>query len=328
MHKILVIGGAGYIGSHIVSDLCELNHKVTVFDNFSTGFSENVDNRAQIVQGDILNDVDLKKVFKNSFDVVYHFAGLKAARDSMINPITFNEVNITGSNNIIKYVVNHNIKYFIFSSSAAVYGQPLYLPLDERHKLNPINYYGFTKLYVENLLSWHSKINNIHIACLRYFNAAGYDVKNRINKVEEKPNNFLPILMEAATGKRKAIEVYGGDYNTSDGSCVRDYIHVNDLSQAHIMSMDYIISERKNIIANLSTGKGCSVLEIIKAFERFSKIKIKYDIVDRKEGDPPSLYAVAKNAKQKLNWQPVYSNLETILSSMWQVYKRGKNDDS
>jgi len=316
--KILVIGGAGYIGSHVVDTLCELGHDVTVFDNLSSGFKENLGAKSKLVVGSILNLQDLEHVFSKGFDVVLHFAALKNVGESMMHPDRYATTNITGTLNILNMMAKYDIKSIIFSSSAAVYGSPKYIPIDENHPVNPESFYGFTKLDVENFLGWYSKIHKIHFAALRYFNAAGYTS----GKCKEKnPGNLLPIIMEVASGARKEVQVYGNDYDTEDGTGVRDYIHVLDLADAHVKAMDYILHNKKNIMINLSTETGHSVLELIRKAEEITERKIHYTIVDRRAGDVATVIASSALANKLLGWKPEHSDIDTIIRSMWDVYK-------
>ncbi|MGV8171586.1 MAG: UDP-glucose 4-epimerase GalE [Candidatus Woesearchaeota archaeon] len=317
--KVLVIGGAGYIGSHIVDALCNAGHDVTVFDNLSSGFVDNLDKRANLVVGDILNVDDLDLVFCKGFDVVMHFAALKNVGESMIHPDRYARTNITGTLNILNVMAKHDVKFIIFSSSAAVYGTPEYLPIDESHPVNPESFYGFTKLEIERFLEWYSKIYRMHFAALRYFNAAGYTP----GKCKEKnPGNLLPIVMEVASNQREEVQVYGNDYDTEDGTGVRDYIHVLDLANAHILAMNHIIAHKKNIIVNLSTQKGSSVLELIKKAEEITGEKIHYKIIGRRAGDTATVVASSKLANSLLGWKPEHSDIDTIIHSMWEVYQR------
>jgi len=318
--NVLVIGGAGYIGSHAVLELCENGHDVTVFDNLSSGHLLNIDSRAEFIQGDILRNDDLKNVFNGKFEAVFHFAALKAAGESMLEPGKYATSNITGTINILNKMLENNIKYFIFSSTAAVYGMPEYLPVDEKHPINPINFYGYTKLEIENLLHWYSNLKGIQFGALRYFNAAGYDMQGRIKGLEKPPNNLLPVVMESAIGIRNTMDIYGDDYNTPDGTGIRDYIHVNDLAIAHVRALNYIMEKQENLTLNLATGKGYSVLEVIKNIQEIIGRRINYKIVDRRPGDPAELIAVSNLANEKLNWECKYSDINTILQSMLNVY--------
>ena len=321
--KCLIIGGAGYIGSHIVLELLDNGHQVTVFDNLSTGSLKNIPDGVRFIEGDILNDADLTKTFESEvYDVVFHFAALKAAGESMDEPGKYAHHNITGSINILNAMVEYDVKKMIFSSSAAVYGYPEYLPIDENHPTKPINFYGFTKLEIEKLLSWYSKLTGLRFAALRYFNAAGYDVKGRIIEMEKNCANLLPIVMESAIGSREKVLIFGNDYETHDGTGIRDYIHVSDLASAHIKAMDYLEDENKDIIVNLGTGIGYSVLDVINETKKITGKAIPYQNVERRPGDPDDLVAKSKYANDLLDWKPIYSDLKTLLNSMWKMYNK------
>tara|TARA_B100001250_G_scaffold160066_1_gene137497 strand:+ start:1271 stop:2218 length:948 start_codon:yes stop_codon:yes gene_type:complete len=313
--NILVIGGAGYIGSHIVYELCDYGYNVTVLDNLSTGFESNIDSRAEFINDSFINLSNssiLKKI-----NCVIHLAALKAAGESMIKPVTYSKNNIIDTIDLINTCIDNNVEKFIFSSTAAVYGVPRYLPIDEKHSLNPINYYGFTKLTIEKQLSWYNKLKGLRIAFLRYFNAAGYDTKGRIKNIEKNPQNLLPIVMEVASGKRDSIDVFGNDYDTPDGTCLRDYIHVNDLALCHLKALEQLQSDEK-IITNLASGNYYSVFDVIKKVKQITKKEIKYSITNRREGDCPKIYASSNNL---LNYKNKFSDLDTIINSMWSIYK-------
>ena len=313
--NILVIGGAGYIGSHITYELCDQGYNVTVLDNLSTGFIENIDSRSSFIESSYA-DSSIRKILKET-DCVIYLAALKAAGESMLNPIKYSQKNIINSIQLINDCIDNNVKNFIFSSSAAVYGFPSYLPVDEEHPLNPINYYGFTKLIIEEQLLWYNQLKGLNVACLRYFNAAGYDVKGRIRNKEKDPQNLLPIVMEVAAGLREKINIFGNDYDTHDGTCLRDYIHVNDLALGHIKAIEMLPNNGK-IITNLATGNSYSVLDVINKSSKITNKEIKYSIVDRRDGDPDKLFASSNDV---LNYSNKYSDLETIIRSMWEIYK-------
>ncbi len=317
--KILVTGGAGYIGSHVVHELVDMGHEVVILDNFSLGRHENVDKRAMLIEGDVRRRTYLDKALPG-VNVVFHFAAWKAAGESMINPQKFAENNIAGTIHLLNTMLEYKVDKFVFSSSAAVYGNPQYLPIDERHPKNPTNYYGYTKLAIEENLAWYSQLKGLHYAALRYFNATGYDIKGRIKGKEKNAANLSPIVMETACGLRKELQVYGDDYDTPDGTCIRDYIHVNDLADAHLKAMDFIIKENKNLVVNLGTGSGHSVLEVIHAAEKVVNKAIPYKIVGRRVGDPGKLIASSDLADQLLGWRARHSDLQTIFSSMKPVY--------
>jgi len=320
--SILVIGGAGYIGSHVVLELCDQNYDVTVFDNLSTGNEINVDSRTNMIKGDILNIDELKNVFTRSYDVVFHFAALKASAESMKEPGKYATNNIIGTINILNQMAENGVHNIIFSSTAAVYGMPEYLPIDENHPLNPINFYGFTKLEIERILFWFRELKKINFAALRYFNAAGYDLKGRITALERNPENLLPTLMETAMGIRESMQIFGDDYDTADGTGIRDYIHVTDLASAHIKSMDFIINNHENLTLNLSTGRGYSVLDVIGQIKKITDIDIPFKVVSRRPGDPSEMVAISKLAQNIIKWECEYSDIKTILESMWKAYNQ------
>lgn len=320
-NNVLVTGGAGYIGSHVVLELCDNGYEVTVFDNLSSGLRENLDKRAEFVEGDILDTDHLDRLCsERQFDAVMHFAALKAAGESMEKPDLYAWQNITGTISMLNAMHRHGIKHIIFSSTAAVYGDPQYLPVDEDHPLEPINFYGFTKLEIERLLKWYSDLSGIRYAALRYFNAAGYDVEGRITGLEQNPANLLPVVMETASGRRQTMQVFGNDYETPDGTCIRDYIHVSDLATGHLKALHYLEENDRDLTLNLATGSGFSVLEVLRMAENITGRKINYEITGRREGDPEKLVAVSKKGND-LGWHAEHSGMETLIRSMWEVYK-------
>jgi len=323
--KVVIIGGAGYIGSHVVLDAVERGYDITVFDDLSTGFKENINENVQFINGSTLSISDLSKLFTlKRYDAVVHLAARKAAGDSMLEPAIYARNNIIGGQNVINACSDYNIKIIIFSSSAAVYGLPKYKLIDECHPLYPTNYYGQTKLHIEESLKWFSKLKGIKYASLRYFNAAGYDLKKRVKSLEINPQNLIPKVMEVAIGRKTQIAVYGNDYNTKDGTGVRDYIHVSDLAKAHIDSINYISNSKKNLTINLGNEIGYSVLDVLNKSSEMSKKKIEHRIEARREGDIGSLIANTDLAKKLIGWKPRYSDLDTIVNSTWEIYKTFK----
>ncbi len=319
--KVLVIGGAGYIGSHVVKELMANGHKVTVFDNLSSGLRENLFKENDFVYGNILIERDLEAVFSRGFDAFIHLAAFKAAGESMVEPEKYSINNITGTLNIMNAAVKHNCKIMIFSSSAATFGEPQYLPMDENHPQNPINYYGFTKLEIERFMEWYDKLRGLKFAALRYFNAAGYDPEGVVTGLEQKPENLLPRVMEAALGLRE-LKIFGTDYDTRDGTCIRDYIHVTDLARAHVLALDYIAKNKKSLKLNLGTNKGTTVKEIIDAARKISGKPIPVEEAPRRPGDPAELYAKYDLAKELLGWEPEYSDVETLVETTWKAYTK------
>ncbi|MDR2194795.1 MAG: UDP-glucose 4-epimerase GalE [Treponema sp.] len=320
--NILVIGGAGYIGSHVTRELLDGGHRVTVFDNLSSGLRENLFPDASFVYGDILDYTGLLHVMRDGgFDALVHLAAFKAAGESMIKPEKYSVNNISGTINILNAAVENSIKYVVFSSSAAVFGEPRYLPIDERHPTEPENYYGFTKLEIERFLGWYEKLKGIRFVSLRYFNAAGYDVKGRIKGRELNPANLIPIIMEAAAGIRREVQVFGNDYDTPDGTCIRDYIHVSDLAAAHAKALDYISANGKSLTVNLGSETGTSVLEVIETARRITGKPIPVIIAGRRAGDAAKLTASAAYARSVIGWEARYSDMETLIRTSWDIYK-------
>jgi len=320
--NILIIGGAGYIGSHVTREFLDKNCSCVVYDNLSSGLRENLFTEAKFIHGDIHDYQALLAVMKSvKFDALIHLAASKAVGESMLNPEKYSHNNIAGTLNILNAACEAGIKNVVFSSSAAVYGEPQYLPVDEKHPTNPENYYGFTKIEIERFLSWYDKLKNIRYANLRYFNAAGYDIKGRIKGLEQNPANLIPVVMETACGMRKEMQIFGNDYDTPDGTCIRDYIHVSDLASGHFMALDYII-KNKSVTVNLGSEKGFSVNEIIETARKITGKPIPAKITDRRPGDPAKLTASASLAKELFGWQACYSDIETLIKTSWGAYSK------
>ncbi len=306
---ILVTGGAGYIGSVAVKKLIERGFNVLVIDNLSKGKRELVDKEADFLKGDILDKSFLEEVFsKSKIEKIIHFAALKSAGESMNSPETYSQ-NIIGTINILNKMVEHKVKDIIFSSSAAVYGEPKREIIEEDHSTNPINFYGFTKLESERIIDWYAKLKDISYISLRYFNVAG---DGGLNYIDPNAENIFPIIGEVISQKREKLQVFGNDYKTKDGSCIRDYIHVEDIVDAHIRALDL----KGDHIINLGTSKGVSVLELINAFKEVSGKDIPYKITKRREGDPAILVASNKKAKELLSWEPKKEIKEMIESTI------------
>ena len=325
--NILIIGGAGYIGSHVTRELLDRGHQVTVFDNLSSGLRENLFPGAAFVHGDILDYTGLSRAMRGSsvvngrggFQALVHLAAFKAAGESMLWPEKYSLNNISGTINILNAAVEEGIRYIVFSSSAAVYGEPQYLPIDEKHPARPENYYGFTKLEIEGFLGWYEKLKNIRFASLRYFNAAGYDVKGRITGLEQNPANLIPVIMEAACGMRRELQIFGNDYDTPDGTCVRDYIHVNDLAAGHAAALDYISKNGRSLTLNLGSETGSSVLEVLECARKITGRPIPAEITARRPGDPAKLTASSALAREILGWKAEHSDLETLVRTSWEA---------
>ncbi|WP_176138130.1 UDP-glucose 4-epimerase GalE [Leptospira kirschneri] len=317
----MITGGAGYIGSHVVALLLEKKHELIIVDNLEKGNKLNLFSGPQLIEGNIQDDFVLEKAFSKPIDAVFHFAAWKAAGESMTDPSKYALNNINGTLKLLAYMEKAGTNKFIFSSSAAVYGSPEYLPIDEKHPVHPENYYGYTKLAIEQNLKWYETLKGFRFAALRYFNAAGYDPKGRVRGLERTPANLLPIIMEAAVGMRKDFEIFGTDYETPDGSCIRDYIHVTDLANAHVLSLEYLDSEKKSLTVNLGSEKGYSVLEVVRLAEEVVGRSIPHKISGRRAGDPAKLLASSAMAQRLLQWAPEYSEAKTLLKTMWDVYQ-------
>ena len=320
--NILIIGGAGYIGSHVVQEFLGRGHTVTVFDNFSSGLRENLFPEARFVYGTIMDYPALLEACRENIDAVVHLAAFKAAGESMTKPEKYSVNNINGTVHILNAMAETGIRRMVFSSSAAVYGEPEYLPVDENHPLKPENYYGFTKLEIERMMEWYEKLKGIRFASLRYFNAAGYDIKGRVSGLEQNPANLIPVIMEAAAGMRKELSVFGSDYDTRDGTCVRDYIHVNDLAAGHAATLDYISKNDRSLAVNLGSETGTTVMEILEAARRITGRPIPAAITGRRSGDPAILTASSKAARELLGWKAEHSDIDTLIRSTWDVYKK------
>jgi len=320
--KVLVIGGAGYIGSHVVKELMAKGHEVTVFDNLSSGLIQNLFPQNDFIAGNILHPEDLDAAFARGFVAFIHLAAFKAAGESMVSPEKYSVNNITGTINILNAAVSHNCKFMVFSSSAAVFGEPQYLPIDEAHPKNPENYYGFTKLEIEKYMAWYEKLRGLKFAALRYFNAAGYDPEGVLYGLEQNPANLLPVIMEVACGMRKELKIFGKDYDTRDGTCIRDYVHVTDLAKAHVLALDYITGRKESLTVNLGSEKGVTVTEMVDAARRITKKEIPAEYVERRPGDPATLTATSEYARKTLGWIPQYSDIDTLVGSTWSAYQK------
>jgi UDP-glucose 4-epimerase len=320
--NILIIGGAGYIGSHVAQEFLRQGHSITVYDNLSSGLRENLLPGAAFVHGDIHDYPALVQAMTGNYDALIHLAASKAAGESMLQPEKYSRNNIIGTLNILNAAAETGIKNIVFSSSAAVYGEPEYLPVDEKHPTKPENYYGFTKLEIERFLGWYEKLKGIHYAALRYFNAAGYDVNGVLKGLEQNPANLLPVVMETACGMRAELQIFGNDYDTPDGTCIRDYIHVSDLASGHAAALDYIAKNNKSLMVNLGSEVGYSVTEVVETARRISGKPIPAKIVGRRPGDPAKLTASSALAHELLGWKAQHSSLETLIKTSWEVYKK------
>jgi len=316
--KILVTGGAGYIGSHMNIKLEEAGHDVCVIDNLSHGHISSV-KKSKFFHCDINDSSRLDEIFSaEKFDIVFHFAGLIDVSESMQHPTIYYENNVNGTKNLLSCMMKHGVRHIIFSSTAAVYGIPKSSPIKETHPTNSINPYGESKLLVENILADYQKRQTMNYICLRYFNAAGADYLNHLGECHDPETHLIPLVLQAASGRRKSISIYGNDYDTLDGTCIRDYIHVSDLCDAHLLAMDYLMKTRNSCTFNLGNGEGFSVRDVINTAKKISGKTMTIEYSQRRAGDPDILVADANKAKTELNWQPSKYQLHDIISDAWQ----------
>jgi UDP-glucose 4-epimerase len=315
--KILVVGGAGYIGSHMVKLLTGRDYSVVTLDNLSSGFRDAVLG-GEFVQGDINDSNLLDNLFsQHQFDGVMHFASYIQVGESVQNPAKYYRNNVSNTLNLLDAMVKHGVKAFIFSSTAAIFGEPDYSPIDEKHSTDPINPYGRTKLMVEQALVDYENAYGLKSVCLRYFNAAGADPDGELGERHEPETHLIPLILQAASGRRDSIKIFGQDYDTKDGTCVRDYIHINDLCEAHILGLERLWNGHGSISYNLGNGLGFTVQEVIDAARRVSGRDFKVIKEGRREGDPARLLADSQKAKQALGWFPQYADLDTIIRHAW-----------
>lgn len=323
--NILVTGGAGYIGSHTVRKLREAHHEVIIFDNLSSGHKDAIQDFPLAV-GDLANKNDLEKVFsENTFDTVVHFAGSIEAGESMIDPKRFFDNNLICGLNLLEAMLKHDVKKIIFSSSAAVYGEPEKIPIDEAALKNPTNVYGLTKLMFEQVLAAYDDAYDLKSISLRYFNASGADPSGGIGADHKNKTHLLTLILLTALGKRDAIRIFGADYPTTDGTCIRDYVHVSDLADAHVLALDYLEKNNLSDIFNLGNEKGTSVREVIAAAKKITRIDFNVTEEPRRAGDSAELMASSKKAKEMLGWNPRFDSIEQIIETAWRWHKSHPN---
>jgi UDP-glucose 4-epimerase len=318
---ILIIGGAGYIGSHLNKKMVEKGYQTIVFDNLSCGHEEFI-KWGIFEKGDLGNIDDIRNVFrKYSIEAVMHFAAFTYVGESVKDPQKYYINNVMNTINLLKVMLEFNVKYLIFSSSCATYGNPNSIPLTETHIQNPISPYGRSKLMVEQILKDYTEAYNIKYISLRYFNAAGCDPDLETGELHEPETHLIPIVLEVASSKREFINIFGDNYDTPDGTCIRDYIHVNDIADAHILSLEYLRRTNISNVFNLGNGCGFSVKQIIETVRKVTGKEIKTYIKERRDGDPPILIGSSEKAKEILGWEPIYKNIEDIIQTAWNFYK-------
>lgn len=318
---ILVTGGAGYIGSHCVMALLENNNDVVIFDNLSTGHIETVQTlqkygNVEFQQGDLTNFDDINSVFKNfNIEKVVHFAAFSQVGESVVNPQKYYINNVCGTINLLRAMLENNVKKIVFSSTAATYGEPVYIPIDEKHPQNPINPYGQSKLMIEKIMDDYNKAYGLKSVRLRYFNVAGADLKSRIGEWHDPETHLIPNILKSTFNNGKTFQMFGDDYGTKDGTCVRDYINVEDLAQAHLLALKYLDEGGETNFFNLGTNDGNTVKEVFTACEKVTQKDIPVEMKPRRAGDPASLVADNNKAKENLNWNPKHTLEESIQSA-------------
>lgn len=320
--RVLVTGGAGYIGSHTVRRLLDAGCQAVVYDDFSRGHKEAVQRDCPVVTGCVRDVEKLQnELEQRNIDAVMHFAAHSQVGESVREPGLYYENNVIGALRLLKAAIKAKIKYFIFSSSAAVYGEPAYTPIDEAHPLRPTNPYGETKMFIEKALAAYDRAYGLKSVSLRYFNAAGAHPGGEMGEDHAPETHLIPLVLQTALGQRESITVFGNDYPTTDGTAVRDYIHVDDLARAHISALEYLAAGGESDVFNLGNGNGYSVLEVIKAAEKVVGGPIPYAIGPRREGDPAVLVAGSERARQVLGWEPRIAGLQEIIASAWKWHQ-------
>jgi UDP-glucose 4-epimerase len=315
--KIFIVGGAGYIGSHMVKAAIKAGHEVITIDNLSTGHQDSV-LFGNFELCDILNSITLDKLFKKYMpDAVMHFGGSSLVKESVEDPYKYYLNNVAGTLNLLKIMIDNNCKKLIFSSSAAIFGNPKYIPIDEQHPKKPINPYGKSKLMIEEILEDFDSAYGLKYVSLRYFNAAGHDPDGSLTERHTPETHLLPIIMQAANGKIESVKIFGTDYDTEDGTCVRDYIHVNDLAKAHLQSLDYLQKDNpKSDEFNLGSGNGCSVKDLINQVKVITDKDFKVEVVAKRNGDPSKLIASGLKAESELNLVLEYPSIQSIIQTL------------
>ncbi len=317
--KVLVTGGAGYIGSVVVAEVLRAGHEPVVYDNLSKGHREAIPSNVPFIAGDIADTPTVTRTIReHEVEAVMHFAAFIEAGESMKYPERFFRNNTAATLSLLEAMVQSKVNRLVFSSTAALYGDPEHVPIRETDRLMPTNVYGESKLMVEQMLAWFHRIYGLHYASLRYFNAAG--AAGHLGESHQPESHLIPIILQVALGKRDAIQIYGTDYNTKDGTCVRDYIHVRDLADAHVLALS-ALANKSQLIYNLGNGRGFTVREVIEVARKVTGHRIPAIESPRRPGDPAELVASSEKIQTELGWKPKYADLETIISTAWEWHK-------
>ena len=324
--RLLVLGGAGYIGSHTSLELIKRGHDVVVVDNLVTGYQKAVPEKAVFYNGDIRDIEFLDNLFKiEKIDAVIHFAAYSLVGESVTNPLKYYDNNLYGTKVLLEAMIKNNVNKIVFSSTAATYGEPENIPILESDRTCPINPYGETKLAMEKMFHWASKAHGLNYVSLRYFIACGADATGQIGEAHNPESHLIPLVLQVPNGKRESVSIYGTDYDTPDGTCIRDYIHVTDLAQAHILAVEYLANGGASDIFNLGNGVGYSVREVIETARSVTEHPIPAIEVPRRSGDPARLVASGEKAKKILGWEPKIKQLDEIIASAWKWHSTHPN---
>ena len=324
--RILVLGGAGYIGSHTALELVKAGNEVVIADNLVTGYRKAIPEGAKFYEGDLRDSDFLDNLFhQEKIDAVIHFAAYSLVGESVTNPLKYYDNNLYGTKVLLEAMVKNNVGKIVFSSTAATYGEPENIPILETDRTCPTNPYGETKLAMEKMFKWTAEAHGLRYVSLRYFNACGADESGTIGEAHNPESHLIPLILQVPNGKRETISIYGTDYDTPDGTCIRDYIHVTDLAQAHILAVQYLNNGGESDIFNLGNGVGYSVREVIETARKVTGHPIPATETSRRAGDPARLVASSEKAKKILGWKPVHDSLEEIIASAWNWHKNHPN---
>ena len=319
---ILVCGGAGYIGSHAVRQLIDKGEEVIIVDNLETGHEDAIHPKAKYYNVDIRKEEELDKVFEeNKIDEVIHFAANSLVGESMTNPLKYYNNNVHGTEILLKVMIKHDVKKIVFSSTAATYGEPKSIPILETDPTCPTNAYGETKLAMEKMMKWADVAHGVKFISLRYFNVAGAHASGEIGEDHNPETHLIPLILQVPLGKREFISIFGDDYDTHDGTCIRDYIHVIDLADAHILAVEKLRAGSSSNIYNLGSGNGFTVKEMIEAARKVTGHAIPAKVCERRAGDPAKLVAASAKARKELGWEPQFENVEAMISSAWKWHQ-------
>ena len=316
--RLLVLGGAGYIGSHTAVELLDRGHEVVIADNLITGYKQAVPKEAAFYQGDIRDYEFLNNLFKKEkIDAVIHFAAFSLVGESVTNPLKYYENNLYGTKVLLQAMIDNNVDKIVFSSTAATYGEPENIPILESDRTCPTNPYGETKLAMEKMMKWTANAYQLRYVSLRYFNACGAHKSGKLGEAHNPESHLIPLVLQVPNGKRESVSIYGTDYDTPDGTCIRDYIHVTDLAEAHILAVEYLMKGGESNVFNLGNGVGYSVREVIETARKVTGHPIPAVEIPRRAGDPARLVASGEKAKTVLGWEPKITSLEDIIRSAW-----------